>query len=395
MAKKKMISVLLVVISLLSFCSFSSFAAQDLNINTAEMDWSATYRVPTAQISNDITSEVVKGSWNGGVFNGFTSFKIPNKYYNSSGSFRLLSLSSPFTLRAEHEYNVNFGYGQNFTTTLKCDVYLYVYTSSGDLFKSIPLYSSSSRNSYSVTSPEFNFLVKSSDLPDGYVCRFSVIFEQSGSANTSLDGYVLISPQIALTDLDDNSSWLERILQAILDIPQKIKHLFTNLSNQIGDFFSSLGDKIGGFFRQLGDDIKAKFADLKSWIDNLGENIKQWFIDLGNDIGEFFTMLKNYLLYFQHPVTVNSDGVLIGADGKPVYTNPFNSVIDKVETTVNGWITTIKNFCNSIDENANSVSEWLTTGSSLIQKVIVAVPILAVLVGFGIALIVIRKVVGR
>lgn len=395
MAKKKMISVLLVVVSLLSFCSFSSFAAQDLNINTLDMDWSATYRVPTAQISENITDEVSVNVWNGGAFNGFTTFKIPNKYYKSNGSFRLLSLSSPFTLRAEHEYNVTFGYGQNFTTALNCTVYLYVYTASGDLFKSIPLYSSSSHNAYSVTSPEFNFLVKASDLPDGYFCRFSVLFEQSGSANTTLDGLVFISPQIELTDLDDNLSWLERILQAILDIPQKIKHLFTNLGNQIGDFFSNLGDKIGGFFRQLGDDIKAKFADLKTWIENLGNDIKQWFVDLGEDIGEFFTMLKNYLLYFQHPITVNSDGVLIGSDGKPVYTNPFNSAIDKVETTVNGWITTIKNFCNSIDENANSVSEWLTTGSSLIQKVIVAVPILAVLVGFGTALIVIRKVVGR
>lgn len=244
------------------------------------MDWSATYRVPTNQISEDITSEVSSNVFHGGVFDGYTVFKIPNKYYTSSGSFRLLSLSSPFTLRAEHEYSVSFGYGQNFTTALKCDIYLYVYTASGDLFKSIPLYSSSSRNAYSVTSPEFNFLVKASDLPEGYFCRFSVLFEQSGSANTTLDGLVFISPQIELTDLDDNLSWLERILQAILDIPQKIKHLFTNLGNQIGGFFSDLGDKIGGFFKDIGDTIKQKFNDLKQWFNDLGDRISGFFDDL-------------------------------------------------------------------------------------------------------------------
>ncbi len=134
---------------------------------------------------------------------------------------------------------------------------------------------------------------------------------------------------------------------------------------------------------------------MKTWIDDLGENIKQWFTDLGNDISDFFTMLKNYLLYFQHPVTVNADGVLIGKDGNPVYTNPFDSAIDKVKETVDDWLAKINDFVESMESSRLSVTGYLESGSGVVNKVLKASPILSACVLFAVGFLVIRKVVGR
>lgn len=385
MTKKKMISILLVIVSLLSFCSFSVYADEGLSINTIDMDWHVTYRVPTQEISEDITDEVsVSVDTSQGVFGGFTCFRIPNKYYKTFGSFRLLFLSSPFTLRADHEYNIKFSYGHIFSLPLNCSASLVVYTSSGELYKSIPIYSGSTSSQNKAITPDFNFLVKSADLPDGYVCRLSVSFEEINNANTTADGRICISPQIEVSDLDDDSGWFEKILNAIKAIPQNI-----------ASFFQNLGNSIGGFFENLWNNIKQKFDDLKTWIDGLGENIKQWFIDLGNDISEFFTMLKNYLLYFQHPVTVNADGVLIGKDGKPVYTNPFDSAIDKVKTTVDDWLSKINDFVDGMEQSRLDVTGYLESGTGVINKVLKASPILTACVVFAVGFLVIRKVVGR
>lgn len=234
------------------------------------MDWHVTYRVPTQEISEDITDEVsVSVDTSQGAFGGFTCFRIPNKYYKTFGSFRLLFLSSPFTLRADHEYNIKFSYGHIFSLPLNCSASLVVYTSSGELYKSIPIYSGSTSSQNKAITPDFNFLVKSADLPDGYVCRLSVSFEEINNANTTADGRICISPQIEVTDLDDDSSWLERILQAILEIPSKIE-----------SFFSNLGATIGSFFTDLRENIIQKFEDLKQWFNDLGDRISGFFDDL-------------------------------------------------------------------------------------------------------------------
>ena len=106
-------------------------------------------------------------------------------------------------------------------------------------------------------------------------------------------------------------------------------------------------------------------------------------------------MLKNYLLYFQHPVTLDKDGVPIGADDKPVYTNPFASKIEQFKETVNGWLQQIKDFVAQIDNSAESVSSYIENGSSIVSGVLTAVPILTAVLTFALVLLVVRKVVGR
>ena len=164
-----------------------------------------------------------------------------------------------------------------------------------------------------------------------------------------------MSQTLSLTDLDDNSAQLNGILGAILSIPEKIK-----------GFFSSLADSISGFFQQLSDNIKG-----------------------------FFDSLKNYILYFQDPVTLNSEGVLVGANGEPIYVNPFENSIESIEETFNGWIEDIRSFVSGMDESRVQVSQYLQTGTGLINDVLSASPIISAVLIFIASFFVIRKVVGR
>lgn len=395
MAKKKMISVLLVVISLLSFCSFSSFA-EDPGLDVNAFGYTASYVAPGAPSSTDITNEITKQIPSSGDVVRFDFPTLNTTPGVAATTYMTLNLLDGFVIRPDHEYTMSFMFGNRMQVRSKLDVYVIIYNSNGSQYGSKAVYSFDGSCANSTQTADFNFKIKSSELPDGYRTSLKLVY-QSFWTNTSnaVPERFYISRYISVVDNDDNTGLLQQIISAIKAIPSNISNFFSNLGDRIGGFFAEIKQRMIDSYNGLVYNLSQFKDGVKQWFKDLGDRIHQFFVDLGNDIGEFFTMLKNYLLYFQHPVTVNSDGVLIGADGKPVYTNPFNSAIDKVETTVNGWITTIKNFCNSIDENANSVSEWLTTGSSLIQKVIVAVPILAVLVGFGTALIVIRKVVGR
>lgn len=378
MTKKKMISILLVIVSLLSFCSFSTYA-DDSTLLLSDMGATMSREVTEGSSTVTYNYQFTDGTvTRGGILMHWYTANDPAFY--ASGGTKLTTVYGYNGLSAGHEYEMTFHTSINYNGRYTIQVFV----DSNKLFESDFSGDSNKKINVKFTAPEA--ITDSTRIMIRYLVGSNYGYGASGQ-----NVRYFISENLQFSDLTENPSWLGKILNKFSEIGQSI----SNLGTTIGNFFTNLGESIGGFFKDLWANIKQKFDDLKTWIDGLGENIKQWFIDLGNDISEFFTMLKNYLLYFQHPVTVNADGVLIGKDGKPVYTNPFDSVIDKVETTVNGWITSIKNFCDSIDENAESVSEWLTTGSSLITKLIVGVPILGVLAGFGIAFIVIRKVVGR
>lgn len=370
---KKILSVTLAVLCLLSCCSFSVYAADD---TLTVSNFNSLMGRETPNSSGVTTTDYYTFSEGtatvSGVLMHYWHADDPNFY--ASGATKVLTTFTLTDVQPNHNYDLNFKTSISYSGSYE----IIVIVAGTTVFQK-------SFNDYKVQSIKCNF-----DMPSNVVSgqttvkiEYRVASQYAyGSAGQNVRYY--ISENIDFVDRTDNPTWLQKILNR-----------FTALGDTIGGFFSSLGDRIGSYFAEQKQKIQDFSNSVGNWFSDLKDTIKQKFVDLGNDIGEFFEKLKNYLLYFQHPVTTNSDGVLIGSDGKPVYTNPFESVIDKVENTVNDWISKIKSFCDSIDVNAKNVSSWLNTGTDVIDKVFTAVPVLAVLAGFGIAFIVIRKVVGR
>lgn len=379
MTKKKMISILLVVVSLLSFCSFSVYA-DDTVVSMS----SASVQLQRQVIEGSTTSTYNYAHTDGvEVWRGETChyYKAVNPEYYASGANKLLNAFSYSGLEAGHEYEMSFGVGINFN----CDFSLKIYVGDSCIYdKQLPKDGALQKVKAKFTSPE----VVSGSTSIRMYLTVSNLYNY-GADGQNVKYY--FTESINFNDRTDNPSWLGKILDKFSEIGQ----YFSNLSTAIGQFFDGLGESIGTFFSDLWNNIKQKFGDLKTWIDGLGENIKQWFIDLGNNISEFFTMLKNYLLYFQHPVTVNADGVLIGEDGKPVYTNPFDSAIDKVKETVDDWLTKINDFVDGMEQSRLDVTGYLESGTGVVNKVLKASPILTACVVFAVGFLVIRKVVGR
>ena len=359
MKLKRFLSVFLLCVFLVSFCSFSVFA-ENLNAD----DFSVLLGRQTENSAGGVTTEYYTFTTSSTVSNG-----IPCNYYNAvdyanfwtRGAVKILSAFDSPPLVAGHEYQLTFATGVSFNAKTLIEVFLnstklYSETISGTGAKEI---------SINFTAPDFATDSTSIRIE----CSISEIYGYGVNNNAGF----LLSKEIGFNDNTDNPGWLGKILQN-----------FTNLGDRISSFFSGLTDSISGFF-----------SDLKQSIVNQFNNVKQWFVDLGEDIKGFFTSLKNYLLYFEDPVTLDHNGVPIGADGKPVYINPFASKIDEFEQTINGWLTQIQNFVNQIGSAGSSVSSYIENGSTVVTGVLGAVPVLTAVLTFALVLLVVRKVVGR
>lgn len=370
---KKIISIALAVLCLLSCCSFSAFATDD-TLTVSNFSSLMGREVPNdygGTSTNYYTFS--EGTANvSGVLMHYWHADDPNFY--ASGATKVLTTFTLTDVQPNHNYDLNFKTAISYSGSYE----IIVIVAGTTVFQK-------SFNDYKVQSIKCNFNMPSNVVSGQTTVKieYRVPKEYSyGSSGQNVRYY--ISENIEFVDRTDNPNWLQKILNR-----------FTSLGDSIGSFFGSLGDRISGFF----DTVNTKINDFKnnvsSWFSDLKDTIKQKFVDLGNDIGEFFEKLKNYLLYFQHPVTTNSDGVLIGADGKPVYTNPFESALQKVEDTVYDWLGKISNFLDSMEQSRIDVSGYLENGSSLVNGVLKASPALAVCLTFAVGFFVIRKVVGR
>lgn len=405
MKVKKILCVILALVSLLSLCSFSSFAAESAVQNLDTYDG---YSYVTISLDGvpplDLGDALVKSSKKVSFMSGtVTALQLDNECYETFDTYDLrFTVWKNFTVRPEHEYNIKFSYGYDIDINTTLKVVLSIYDSNHGLVSTKELYNGVGRQKNLEHFVDFNFILDKSELPNGYLLDLELRVNQKTSdkyISAPNGGGVYFSQYVTLTDNDDNSGWFQKIINAIKDIPASLGSFFSQLGDRISGFFTDLGNKITTGFTNLTNNIKSFFTELGTKITNgfndLKNNIQQFFTDLGEDIKGFFEMLKNYLLYFQHPVTVNSDGVLIGKDGKPVYTNPFDSPIETVEETVNGWIDKLNVFIDSMEESRVTVSTYLEQGSSLVTKVFSAVPLLSVVVIFAAGFLVIRKVVGR
>ena len=357
---KRLVGIVLLSVFLISFCSFSVFA-DNLNAD----DFSVLLGRQTENSAGGVTTDYYTFTKTTFVSNGIScNYYKPNDYASfwPQGAVKIMSAFESPPLVAGHEYQLTFATGVNFNANTLIEVYLnstklYSETISGTGAKEI---------SISFTAPDFS----TADTSIRIECS---VGEAYGYGQAGQDAGFLLSKEIGFNDNTDNPGWLGKILQN-----------FTNLGDRISGFFSGLADSISGFF-----------SDLKQSIVNQFNNVKQWFVDLGQDIKGFFTSLKNYLLYFEDPVTLDSNGVPIGADGKPVYTNPFASKIDEFKQTVSGWLTQIKDFVSQIDSAGSSVSSYIENGSTIVSGVLSAVPVLTAVLTFALVLLVVRKVVGR
>lgn len=368
---KRCICVILISCLLILLCPFSVFAddlkADDFNVLLGRQTNNSTGGITTDYFT--FTTETLKS-------NGIEcNYYKPVNYsgFWPVGATKIISAFHSPSLIAGHEYQLSFATGVNFNANTKIEVYLnstliYSDTINGTGAKKI---------SINFKAPDF----ATSDTSIRIECSIGEAYHYGEAGQNA--GF-LLSKDIGFNDNTDNPGWLGKILEKFTALGDRISGFFSNLTSSISDFFSSLGDRISGFFTDLKDNLTEKF-----------NNLKQWFIDLGNSIGEFFEMLKNYLLYFQHPVTLDKDGVPIGADGKPVYTNPFASKIEQFKETVNGWLQQIKDFVSHIDSSGASVSSYIKNGSSIVSGVLTAVPILTAVLTFALVLLVVRKVVGR
>lgn len=371
MKLKRLVSIFLLSCFLLSFCPFS-VCADDLHAD----DFSVLLGRQTNNSVGGTTTDYFTFNTELNNSNGIKcNIYKPVDYMGfwPKGAVKIVTAFKSEPLIAGHEYQLSFATGVNFNAQTKIEVYLnstliYSDTISGAGAKKVSL---------NFKAPNF----ATSDTSIRIECSIGENYDSVASGQNR--GF-LLSHTIQFNDNTDNPSWLGKILAKFTALGDRISGFFSNLTNSISDFFSSLGDRISGFFTDLKDNLTEKF-----------NNLKQWFIDLGNSIGEFFEMLKNYLLYFQHPVTLDKDGVPVGADGKPVYTNPFASKIEQFKETVNCWLQQIKDFVAQIDNSAESVSSYIENGSSIVSGVLTAVPILTGVLTFALVLLVVRKVVGR
>ena len=206
----------------------------------------------------------------------------------------------------DHEYNIIYRFGQAYTGDIKESMSINVYRADGSLYKTIPINEWSATKWHtglqngvdSLQEVNLNFIVQRSYLPEsGYSLKLSIDF-QTFLPSTSTEGQLLYTSRyMYLTDLDDNTGLLERIIAAIKAIPTSIK-----------EFFSSLGDRISGFFTDLAQSIGGWFADLKAKIQEFFDGVKQWFQELGDKIGGFFVDLYNDLMDGLRSLFIPHDG---------------------------------------------------------------------------------------
>lgn len=100
-----------------------------------------------------------------------------------------------------------------------------------------------------------------------------------------------------------------------------------------------------------------------------------------NGIQVYLTNLKNYLLYF--------------SKDEPLHVNPFSNILTNIQTFFSGQMNNITSFKNSLSDRVNDVADYIQSGTSIAQSIIVGVPVLSAFVSFFVVFCVVRKVIGR
>lgn len=348
-------------------------------------------------VSNLLNPDMTNSSWSWASWSTYT----PTLSYNSSTntnsfgfndtssgilSVRTSSLGDNF--QVDDVYRLTFSVFGDFTV-VRLEVRLDLYGSNTN--QSVPILTIDQRYRPSDNSfTDFSVTFRPSDYMAN-ATRMNLQFDFIGYGTSSTSQNVHIR-NVVLANKDDNSGWFQSILDKLNSWSVALNLQLTNLKNgvldAIGDIQGWLTDVKNGIVNGLTTVLNI----VKNAVTNAIAGIQQWFINLGEDIEDFFDMLKDYLLYFQHPVELNEDGVPVDEYGEPIYENIFD--IPDFFDTLDGWIEQLETAKSDVDNGANQGIQKLELVITPLSSIISRVPVLTIFLTFALAVIVIKKVIG-
>ena len=259
-----------------------SVSAADEGLDVNNFGYTASYVAPGAPSSTDITNEITKQIPSSGDIVRFDFPTLNTTPGVAASTYMTLNLLDGFVIRPDHEYTMSFVFGNRMQVRSKLDVYVIIYNSNGSQYGSKAVYSFDGICANSTQTADFNFKIKSSELPDGYRTSLKLVY-QSFWTNTSnaVPERFYISRYISIVDNDDNTGLLQQIISAIKAIP-----------SNISSFFSNLGDRIGNFFADIKQRMIDSYNGLVYNLTQFKDGVKSWFTSLGDRISGFFDDLK-------------------------------------------------------------------------------------------------------
>lgn len=384
---KKLISIFITAFLLIACISVNSFAYTDYVFSPT--DFSVTMqnqRAVQGGAVTDYSNTIVFGTFSNSGINYITFHNSDSNYY-SSGYVKSTILVRLTDLSLTHEYNFKV-YSRMLAVVNYSTAYELI-DSSGQVL-AVLHYGAFYGNVNNLD--EFNFSLDSLGLSTNSGIFLRLVYEVG--SNYQYNWTIGIS-DITLRDLDDDTGFFESIINWVKNVASNVTQIGSNIVSSVTNGLSNLGNNLNTWLTGVKDGITNKLESVKTSIQNSIDNIQNWFVNLGDRISDFFTMLKNYLLYFRHPVTVNSDGVPVDSSGNPIYTNPFESALNDVKTQFEEWIDNINDFIDSIGSSADSVSTQLSTFKLIYERFSAAVPWISGVILFAVIFFVIRKIVGR
>ncbi len=270
-----------------SVLSLNVSAADDGAINTRDLDFSASVQVETSDgtstVQHDVTDDITVDTTSAEVVKGFVRYTFPSsKDYDTKRTLASLVVFNGSKLNSSHEYNLKFDYAFNKPLPFYCAVSLRFYDNSGSVLRTQNLFQGihlSDQNNMK-HSVDIDFKLDSDGLNSGYKCELVIVFSQDGYNSSDVQRFY-VSPEIYLTDKDDDSGWFQKIIDGIKEIPEKLG----DLGDSISDFFDGLGDRISDFFVDLRDNLSAKF-------EAVGTAITDKFSEIGEDFSARFEKFK-------------------------------------------------------------------------------------------------------
>ena len=262
-------------------------AADDGAINTRDLDFSASVNVTNSDstdiVTYDVTDDITVDTTTAEAAKGFVRYTFPSsKNFSTQRASADLVIFNGFKFNSNHEYNLKFNYAFNKPLAFTCRVYLRFTDNSGSVLKEqILFHHLHASNENNISHPvNVDFKLDTSGIASGYKCELIISFVQLGYNSSDVQRFY-VSPEIYLTDKDDDSGWFQKIIDAI----HGIGDFFTDLGSRFELSLSGLGDAIDGFISDLSDDFSG-------FIDSLSSSISGDLDDQTEAQGGFFENLR-------------------------------------------------------------------------------------------------------
>lgn len=208
-------------------------------------------------------------------------------------------------------------------------------------------------------------------------------FLQQTSGSTTL--YIR---NISLIDTDDDAGFWSTLWNKLNDILSYLNGVLSNIQ----DGFSNLASWLTNVKDGIVNGLSTALNNVKTAITNAISGIQQWFVDLGDNISEFFDTLRDYILYFQHPVDLDENGVPVDEYGEPIYENIFD--IPDFFETLDDWISDLEQAKSDVESGASAGIQAFENTIVPFTSILNRVPVLTVFITFALSIIVIKKVIG-